>query len=64
MAQKELGIKLKWVLVLTNSIAGVSSVLAAFGVVTGKEGINLLYLTIGVICLVASGAWLLSLRSP
>jgi len=63
MAQEELRDKLSWLLVLTNLIAGVVWVFAAFGVVKGKEGINLLYLAIGIVCLVASGAWFLSLRA-
>jgi len=62
MAQEKLGRKLKWALVVINVIAGATWVLAAFGIVTGGEEINLLYLAVGVVCLVASGAWLLNLR--
>jgi hypothetical protein len=63
MDREELKNRLKWILVVTNVIAGVALVVTAFGLVTGEREINLLYLTIGVTCLVASGAWLLNLGS-
>ena len=63
MNQEELKSRLTWVLVVANAIAGVTLVITAFGLVTGERRINVLYLTIGVTCLVASGAWLLNLGS-
>jgi hypothetical protein len=64
MKRKELRAKLVWVvLVVVNVIAGVIWVLAAFGVSTGEGRMNLLYLAIGVVHLVASGAWLWNLMS-
>lgn len=63
MDREELKRNLTWVLVVTNVIAGVALVVTAFGLVTGERRINFLYLTIGVTCLVASGAWLLNLGS-
>jgi hypothetical protein len=64
MEREELKSKLKWVLVVSSAIAGVVWILAAFGVVTGKGETNPLYLAIGMLFFVASGAWLLSVMSP
>ncbi|MEA3376187.1 MAG: hypothetical protein U9R72_08345 [Chloroflexota bacterium] len=63
MDRQELKDRLTWVLLATNVIAGVALVVTAFGLVTGERQINLLYLGLGVVCLVASGAWLLNLGS-
>jgi hypothetical protein len=63
MDREELKNRLTWILVVTNLIAGVAFAITAFGVVTGERRINVLYLTIGVMCLVASGAWLLNMGS-
>jgi ABC-type multidrug transport system permease subunit len=63
MDKEELKSRLTWILVVTNLIAGMAFVITAFGVVTGERRINVLYLTIGVTCLVASGAWLLNMGS-
>jgi hypothetical protein len=63
MVQEERRRKLIWLLVVINLISGVLWVLAAFGVVRGKEGIDPLYLALGVLSLVAGGVWLLNVRS-
>ncbi|MFW6135912.1 MAG: hypothetical protein ACOC7N_03730 [Chloroflexota bacterium] len=63
MDREELKSRLTWVLVVTNAIAGVTFLLAAFGVVTGEGESHIFYLAAGVVCLVASGAWLLNLGS-
>jgi hypothetical protein len=63
MVQEERSGKLIWLLVVINLLSGVLWVLAAFGIVRGKEGIDPLYLAVGVVSLVAGGAWLLSLRA-
>lgn len=63
MDRDELKSRLTWVLVVANVIAGVTLTITAFGLVTGERRINVLYLTIGVTCLVASGSWLLNLGS-
>ena len=63
MAQEELGGKLIWLLVGINLVSGVLWVFASLGVGRDQGGINLLYLAVGVVSLVAGGAWLLSLRS-
>jgi hypothetical protein len=64
MERDRLKTKLKWVLVVSSAITGVVWILAAFGIVTGKGGTNPFYLATGVVFLVASGAWLLSVMSP
>jgi hypothetical protein len=63
MSQDALKTNVRWALVVTNAIAGVVWVLAAFGIVMGRIGTNPLYLALGLIHLAASGVWLLSLRS-
>lgn len=63
VAQEKLNRKLKWFLVVISLLAGILWILAAFDIVGGKEAINLLYLAAGVVSLMASGAWLLSLRA-
>jgi hypothetical protein len=55
--------QLLWVLVVVNGLAGFVWILGAFGVVTGAEGINLLYLAIGGVNLIASALWTLNARS-
>jgi hypothetical protein len=58
MAQEELRSKLVWSLAVINLLASVLWVLAAFGVVKGREGVDFLYLAVGVVSLVAGGTWL------
>ena len=60
MKREKLRTTLYWVLVAVNLIAGFVWVMLAFGWLTGQEGVNLLYLAVGVVSFVASGAWLLS----
>lgn len=55
--------RLLWALVAINGIAGVTWVLAALGIVRGEAGINLLYLAIGLVNLLASVVWALNARS-
>ena len=55
--------KLRWALVVINAVGGVLWLLAAFGIVRGREGTNYLYLAVGVVSLAASAVWLLSQRS-
>lgn len=63
MEQEKRRRRLLWALVVINGIAGLTWVLAALGVVAGEESVNLLYLAIGVINLVASVVWALNTRS-
>lgn len=63
MAQEELRGKPIWLLVVINLVSGVLWVLASFGAMGDREGINVLYLAVGVVSLVTGGVWLLSLRS-
>jgi hypothetical protein len=51
---------LSWLLVAVNLIAGSLWVMLALGWLTGQEGVSLRYLAIGVVCFVASAAWLFS----
>ena len=60
MAEEALRGKLVWLLVAINLISGVLWVFASFGVVREQEGINLLYLAVGLVSLVAGGVWLLN----
>ena len=55
MAQEELKGKLIWLLVVINLFSGVLWVLASVGVGRDQGGINLLYLAVGVVSLVAGG---------
>jgi hypothetical protein len=55
---------LNWVLVVANLVAGVLFLLAAFGVGATRGELRPLFLAIGLVCLVAGGAWLLSGRFP
>lgn len=54
--------RLKWLLAVVSFVAGVVWILAAFDVVQGEETLNILYLVMGMVFLVASGAWFLGLR--
>ena len=63
MDREELKNRLTWILVVTNLIVSVAFAIITLGVVTEERRINVLYLTIGVMCLVASGAWLLNMGS-
>lgn len=63
MAREGLGRKEKWLLAVLSLIAGVVGFLAAFGVVRGEGEIDLLWLAVGLVNLVASGAWFLNLRA-
>ena len=64
MAQEELRGKLIWLLVVVNLISGVLWVLASVGVGRDQGGINLLYLAVGVLSLVAGGVWFLNQTLP
>lgn len=63
MAKEGITRKQKWLLAVINLSAGAVGVFAAFGVVRGNEGTDLLWLAIGLVNFVASGAWFLSLRT-
>lgn len=60
MAQEELRGKLIWLLVVLNLISGVLWVFTSFDVGREQGGINLLYLAVGVVSLVAGGVWFLN----
>jgi hypothetical protein len=62
MKRERLRRTLSWVLVVVNLIASFVWFMLALGWLTGQEGVNLLYLAIGALCLVASAAWLFSIR--
>lgn len=64
MAQEELKGKLIWLLVVINLISGVLWVLTSVGVGRDQGGVNLLYLAVGVVSLVAGGVWLLNGMLP
>jgi predicted membrane channel-forming protein YqfA (hemolysin III family) len=63
MAREGLGRREKWLLAVLSLTAGVVGVLAAFGLVRGGGEIDLLWLAVGLVNLVASGAWFLNLRA-
>ena len=62
MEQEVIKRKLRWALIVINAFGGVLWLLAAFGIMRGREGTNYLYVAVGVVSLAASAVWLLGLR--
>ena len=55
--------RLRWVLFASNLLAGIAGLLAALGPGNAGQDVAILWLAIGVLNLVASGVWLLSVTS-
>ncbi len=60
MDQRQLKQRLNWVLVVSNLTTGVVLVVTAFGLAPVDRQTQPVYLGLGVICLVASGLWILN----